>query len=70
MLGEFSLNFFLKASESDEDAYGDDTETLEKPITKLTLYNANVNCKIGDFDSLENPFIIPFLFNCHSDNGN
>ena len=22
-----------------------------------------------DFDSLENPFLIPFLFNCQSDNG-
>ena len=75
MLGEFSLKYFLQASESDEDAYGNDTETIdvskspEKPINKMTLYNANVKCKLVDFDSLENPFIILFLFNCQSDNG-
>lgn len=39
-----------------------------KPVKKLKLYNANDKCKIVDFRSLDNPFIIPFLFNCQSDN--
>ena len=75
MLREFCFKYFLQATESDEDAYGDDMVTLdvskspEKPINEFKLYNANVKCKIVDFDSLENPFIIPFLFNCQSDNG-
>ena len=75
MLREFCFKYFLQATESDEDAYGDYMETLdvskspEKPINEFKLYNANVKCKIVDFDSLENPFIIPFLFNCKSDNG-
>ena len=75
MLREFCFKYFLQATESDEDAYGDEMESLdvskspEKPINEFKLYNANVECKIVDFDSLENPFIIPFLFNCQSDNG-
>lgn len=75
MLREFCFKYFLQATESDEDAYGDYMETLdvskspEKPINEFKLYNANAKCKIVDFDSLENPFIIPFLFNCKSDNG-
>ena len=68
----FVCTFFLQDSESHEDE--DDTESIdvskspEKPVKKLKLYNANNKCKIVDFESLENPFIIPFLFNCQSDN--
>lgn len=64
----------LQASESVEDAREDDMESInvskspEKPINKFELYNADVKCTIVDFDFLENPFIIPFLFNCQSDN--
>ena len=48
MLREFCFKYFLQATESDEDAYGDDMVTLdvskspEKPINEFKLYNANV----------------------------
>lgn len=68
MLREFCFKYFLQATESDEDAYGDDMVTLdvskspEKPINEFKLYNANVKCKIVDFDSLENPVHHPLSF--------
>ena len=66
------VNIFLQANDTDED---EETENIidvskspAKPLKKLKLYNANIKCKIVDLESLENPYIIPFLFNCQSDN--
>lgn len=31
-------------------------------------YNGNVDCKIISLDSLDNPFVVPFLMNCQEEN--